>query len=123
MFGDIAYDIAFHLHQMTYTKKDEQYFFDKLKERFEGDYDSLVRDIRLYRLFTLTRSTLYYVYWTNLVYGKNNKIEKEKQLGRFSRRYNRLCNYNEFNIEHKSEEELGSIFEEYKRKQEMYNKK
>lgn len=32
--GDIAYDVAFHLHQMAYTESDEGYFLDRLKSNY-----------------------------------------------------------------------------------------
>lgn len=116
--GDIAYDIAFHLHQMAYTKEDEQYFLKQLRNYFNGDIEKLLNDVALYRLFVLARSTLYHVYWTDLVYQGTDKAEREKQLGHFMRRYNRLCSYKEFNLEPKSEEELEKIFQEYRRRQE-----
>ena len=116
--GDIAYDIAFHLHQMAYTKEDEQYFLNQLRNYFNGDIEKLLNDVALYGLFVLARSTLYHVYWTDLVYQATDKVEREKQLGHFMRRYNRLCSYKEFNLEPKSEEELEKIFQEYRRRQE-----
>ena len=116
--GDIAYDIAFHLHQMAYTPEDEQYFFSQLRSHFSGDTEKLLSDVELYRLFILARSTLYHVYWTDLVYQGNDKDEKEKQLGHFMRRYNRLSNHKEFNLEPKSEEGLDKIFEQYRKRQE-----
>lgn len=113
--GDIAYDIAFHLHQMAYTEEDEKYFLDKLKDRFMEDSESLLNDVELYRLFLLARSTLYHVYWTDLVYKTGNNEEKEKQLGHFMRRYNRLSKLKEFNIQPKSEEQLSEVFERFKK--------
>ena len=107
--GDIAYDIAFHLHQMAYTEEDEKYFLNQLRNRFKNS-EGLFNDIELYRLFLLARSTLYHVYWTDLVYKTGNKDEIEKQLGHFMRRYNRLSNFKEFNIQTKSEEQLSKVF-------------
>ena len=116
--GDLAYDIGFHLHQMAYTEEDERYFLDKIDKKFDGDSSKLLHDVEMYRLFLLTRSTLYHVYWTDLEYQKNNNENKEKQLGHFMRRYNKLRKYKIFNLEPKSQDELNSIFEEYRRKQE-----
>lgn len=116
--GDLAYDIGFHLHQMAYTEEDERYFLDKIAKKFDGDSSKLLHDVEMYRLFLLTRSTLYHVYWTDLEYQKNNNENKEKQLGHFMRRYNKLSKYKIFNLEPKSQDELNSIFEEYRRKQE-----
>ena len=47
--GDLAYDIAFHLHQMAYTDEDEDYFMNQLKKQYTGDFESLYRDIKLYK--------------------------------------------------------------------------
>lgn len=116
--GDVAYDIAFHLHQMAYTPEDEQYFLNQLKGHFNGDTEKLLSDVALYRLFVLARSTLYHVYWTDLVYQGNSESERKKQLGHFMRRYSRLSNYKEFGLEPKSEDELERIFEQYREKQE-----
>ena len=116
--GDLAYDIGFHLHQMAYTEEDERYFLDKIAKKFDGDSSKLLHDVEMYRLFLLARSTLYHVYWTDLEYQKNNNEDKEKQLGHFMRRYNKLSKYKIFNLEPKSQDELNSIFEEYRRKQE-----
>lgn len=112
--GDIAYDIAFHLHQMAYTEEDEKYFLDKLKDRFNEDSESLLNDVELYRLFLLARSALYHVYWTDLVYKTGSKEEIEKQLGHFMRRYNKLSKFKEFNIQPKSEEQLSKVFEGFR---------
>lgn len=111
--GDIAYDIAFHLHQMAYTEEDEKYFLDRLNNKFKNQ-DGLSNDIELYRLFLLARSTLYHVYWTDLVYKTGSKEEIEKQLGHFMRRYNKLSKFKEFNIQPKSEEQLSRVFEGFR---------
>ncbi len=113
--GDVAYDIGFHLHQMAYTQDDEKYFLEQLQNEFKGDISKLLNDIELYRIFLLTRSMLYHVYWTDLVYQSNNKVEKEKQLGHFMRRYNKLCTYECFKLQPKSQVELNCIFEEYRK--------
>lgn len=111
--GDIAYDVAFHLHQMAYTESDEGYFLDRLKSNFKGDSEKLLSDVELYRLFILVRSTLYHVYWTDLAYQGNNKMERKKQLGQ--RRYNKLSQYKEVNLHSKTERKLDQIFEEYRK--------
>lgn len=116
--GDLAYDIGFHLHQMAYTEDDERYFLDKIAEKFNGDSFKLLHDVELYRKFLLARSTLYHAYWADLEYQKDNKEDKEKQLGHFMRRYNKLSKYKDFNLEAKLQDELNSIFEEYRRRQE-----
>ena len=46
---------------------------------------------------------------------KINNEEKEKQLGHFMRRYNRLSKFKEFNIQPKSEEQLSEVFERFKK--------
>lgn len=111
--GDIAYDIAFHLHQMAYTKNDENYFMDRLKEKYTGNFETLLNDINLYRLFILTRSMLYHVYWTYLLYKEEDKDAREKQLSHFMKRYNRLSSFKEFNLSFKEKDELDIIFKNY----------
>lgn len=113
--GDVAYDIGFHLHQMAYTKSDEEYFFEQLRKNFKGDTQKLLNDVELYRMFILVRSMLYHVYWTDLIYQSNNKVEREKQLGHFMRRYNKLSKYECFKLQPKSQGELNCIFEEYRK--------
>ena len=113
--GDVAYDIGFHLHQMAYTESDEEYFLEQLRKEFKGDTQKLYSDIELYRIFLLARSMLYHVYWTDLVYQGNNKVEMEKQLGHFMRRYNKLSKYEYFKLQPKSQDELNIIFEEYRK--------
>lgn len=111
--GDVAYDIAFHLHQMAYTKDDEQYFLEQLKKEFKGDIQQLINDVEIYRVFILTRSMLYHVYWTMLAYRSDNEVDREKQLGHFMRRYNKLSKYECFKLKSKSQNELNDIFEKY----------
>ena len=111
--GDVAYDIAFHLHQMAYTKDDEQYFLEQLKKEFKGDIQQLINDVEIYRVFILTRSMLYHVYWTMLAYRSDNEVDREKQLGHFMRRYNKLSKYECFKLKSKSQDELNDIFEKY----------
>ena len=111
--GDLTYDIAFHLHQMAYTEEDEDYFINRLKEKYMGDFNHLLEDIKLYRLFILARSCIYHVYWTDLIYREGNELDKKRQLGHFMRRYNKLCKFPEFNLSYKSEEELENIFKRF----------
>lgn len=113
--GDMAYDIGFHLHQMAYTESDEEYFLGKLRKEFKGDTQRLLSDVESYRMFLLARSMLYHVYWTDLVYQSNDKAEREKQLGHFMRRYNKLSKYECFELQPKSQGELNCIFEEYRK--------
>ncbi|MCI8545539.1 MAG: phosphotransferase [Bacilli bacterium] len=113
--GDLAYDIAFHLHQMAYTDEDEDYFMNQLKKQYTGDFESLYRDIKLYRIFILARSCIYHVYWTNLLYQEQKEVAKKKQLGHFMRRYNKLSKISEFNLSYKNEEDLDQIFENFRK--------
>ena len=66
-------------------------------------------------MFLLARSMLYHIYWTDLVYQSNNKVDREKQLGHFMRRYNKLSKYECFKLQPKSQGELNCIFEEYRK--------
>lgn len=111
--GDIAYDIAFHLHQMAYIEEDEKIFINRLKEKYMGDFNHLLEDIKLYRLFILARSCIYHVYWTDLIYKEGNDLDKKKQLRHFMRRFNKLSKFREFNLSYKSEKELDNIFKSF----------
>lgn len=111
--GDVAYDIAFHLHQMTYAKEDERYFFNALKSNYSGDFEVLLKDIDLYRLFVLVRSMIYHVYWTVKIYEENDDNFKKKQLNHFMKRYNKVSNFKEFNLSFKTEEELDLLFKDF----------
>ena len=55
-------------------------------------------------------STIYHVYWTDLIYQTKSDEEKKKQLGYFMRRYNKLCTHKEFHLKSKNEKELDQIF-------------
>lgn len=111
--GDLAYDIAFHLHQMAYAKEDEKFLLNKLEETYTGNFKMLLKDIKLYKLFILARSCIYHVYWTYLVYKEENEWDKKKQLVHFMRRYNRLSEFTEFALSYKNEEELDNIFRDF----------
>ncbi len=115
--GDIAYDIAFHIYQMKYTKSDEEYFIKKIREKYKGNAESLLEDVKLYKEFALLRSTLYLIKYTlEQVYNNNIKSEesKEKMLLHFMKRYNSLSSYKEYNLKAKSKEELNMIFSKHK---------
>ena len=114
--GDLAYDIAFHIYQMKYAKHDEEYFIKKLKEKYKGDIEKLLEDIKIYKEYALLRSTLYLVKYTiEQAYSNNieNEEKKRKMLLHFMDRYNSLSNYEEYNLKAKTEEELDHIFKEH----------
>ncbi len=114
--GDVAYDIAFHLHHMGYSEEEEKYFISLLKMKYKGDSKKLLKDVELYRTFMLLRSVLYLVRYT-LNEGYTNAIneeEKEEKLTYFMNRYNRLSKLNGINFKQKSKEELDKIFSDYK---------
>lgn len=58
-FGDLAYEIAFHLHQMNYTDEDQQYFLHRLGKALPKKYKSALQDIEPYAKFIALRSVLY----------------------------------------------------------------
>ena len=114
--GDIAYDITFHIYQMKYAKRDEEYFIKKLKEKYKGDIKRLLEDAEVYREYCLLRSTLYLVKYTlEQAYTNNmdNEEKKKKALQYFMNRYNSLSKYEQYNIKAKTEDEIDHIFEEY----------
>ncbi len=114
--GDIAYDIAFHIYQMTYTESDEKYFIKKLKEKYIGNVKKLLEDVEIYKEYALLRSTLYLVKYTlEQAYSNNieNEERKKKALLHFMNRYNNLSNYEKYNLKAKTEDEIDNIFEYY----------
>lgn len=44
--GDLAYDIAFHIHQMKYSEADLKYFLLNLEKRLPYEYKSAINDIK-----------------------------------------------------------------------------
>ena len=59
--GDLAYDIAFHIHQMKYSEADLKYFLLNLENRLPYEYKSAINDINIYLCFITMRSVIYYV--------------------------------------------------------------
>ncbi len=58
-FGDLAYEIAFHLHQMNYTDEDQAYFLHRLERALPKKYKSALQDIEPYAKFIALRSVFY----------------------------------------------------------------
>ena len=59
--GDLAYDIAFHIHQMKYSEANLKYFLLNLENRLPYEYKSAINDINIYLCFITMRSVIYYV--------------------------------------------------------------
>ena len=90
--GDLAYDIAFHIHQMKYNQKDLEYFLLNLNNRLPNEYKSILNDINSYLCFITARSVIYYV-----------KILDEceysdRLLDKFYIRLQKMCDYDELDI-------------------------
>lgn len=59
--GDLAYDIAFHIHQMKYCNSDLNYFIKQLEIRLPNQLKSAISDVSTYMKFITARSVIYYV--------------------------------------------------------------
>ena len=59
--GDLAYDIAFHIHQMKYCNSDLNYFIKQLEIRLPNQLKSSISDVSTYMKFITARSVIYYV--------------------------------------------------------------
>lgn len=90
--GDLAYDIAFHIHQMKYSEADLEYFLINLEKRLPDEYKSVINDINTYLCFITMRSVLYYV---KILYDCDYS---EELLDKFYIRLQKLCEYSELGI-------------------------
>lgn len=90
--GDLAYDIAFHIHQMKYSEADLKYFLLNLENRLPYEYKSAINDINIYLCFITMRSVIYYV---KILYDCDYS---EKLLDKFYIRLQKLCEYTELGI-------------------------
>lgn len=90
--GDLAYDIAFHIHQMKYSEADLKYFLLNLEKRLPYEYKSAINDINIYLCFITMRSVIYYV---KILYDCDYS---EKLLDKFYIRLQKLCEYTELGI-------------------------
>lgn len=90
--GDLAYDIAFHIHQMKYSEADLKYFLLNLEKRLPYEYKSTINDINIYLCFITMRSVIYYV---KILYDCDYS---EKLLDKFYIRLQKLCEYTELGI-------------------------
>ncbi len=101
--GDLAYDIAFHIHQMKYSEADLKYFLLNLENRLPYEYKSAINDINIYLCFITMRSVIYYV---KILYDCDYS---EKLLDKFYIRLQKLCEYTELEIKLVSKNDIKTL--------------
>lgn len=101
--GDLAYDIAFHIHQMKYSEADLKYFLLNLENRLPYEYKSAINDINIYLCFITMRSVIYYV---KILYDYDYS---EKLLDKFYIRLQKLCEYTELGIKLVSKNDIKTL--------------
>ena len=101
--GDLAYDIAFHIHQMKYSEADLKYFLLNLEKRLPYEYKSTINDINIYLCFITMRSVIYYV---KILYDCDYS---EKLLDKFYIRLQKLCEYTELGIKLVSKNDIKTL--------------
>ena len=101
--GDLAYDIAFHIHQMKYSEADLKYFLLNLEKRLPYEYKSAINDINIYLCFITMRSVIYYV---KILYDCDYS---EKLLDKFYIRLQKLCEYTELGIKLVSKKDIKTL--------------
>ena len=101
--GDLAYDIAFHIHQMKYSEADLKYFLLNLENRLPYEYKSAINDINIYLCFITIRSVIYYV---KILYDCDYS---EKLLDKFYIRLQKLCEYTELGIKLVSKNDIKTL--------------
>lgn len=101
--GDLAYDIAFHIHQMKYSEANLKYFLLNLENRLPYEYKSAINDINIYLCFITMRSVIYYV---KILYDCDYS---EKLLDKFYIRLQKLCEYTELGIKLVSKNDIKTL--------------
>lgn len=101
--GDLAYDIAFHIHQMKYSEADLKYFLLNLEKRLPYEYKSAINDINIYLCFITMRSVIYYV---KILYDCDYS---EKLLDKFYIRLQKLCEYTKLGIKLVSKNDIKTL--------------
>lgn len=101
--GDLAYDIAFHIHQMKYSEADLKYFLLNLEKRLPYEYKSAINEINIYLCFITMRSVIYYV---KILYDCDYS---EKLLDKFYIRLQKLCEYTELGIKLVSKNDIKTL--------------
>ena len=105
--GDLAYDIAFHIHQMKYNREDLDYFIEKLQCKLPLKQKSAIEDVDTYMKFITARSVIYYV----KIICENSY--SEELLDKFYIRLKKLCEYDEFNIKLKEKRKIKDYLKKY----------
>ena len=108
--GDLAYDIAFHLHQMDYSRQDEKYFLESIRQKLPPQQMSSMNDLDLYRDFCMARSALFHVYHTDLYYTNKKTTLNYDQVAHFTKRYNMLDQRIKFGAKPKTPNQVQNIF-------------
>lgn len=106
--GDLAYDIAFHIHQMKYCNSDLNYFIEQLETRLPNQFRSAISDVITYMKFITARSVIYYVKIINDCSYSDELFEK------FYFRLKTLSEYKEFGIELGNKDNLRNLLKKEK---------
>lgn len=106
--GDLAYDIAFHIHQMKYCNSDLNYFIKQLEIRLPNQFKSAISDVITYMKFITARSVIYYVKIINDCSYSDELFEK------FYFRLKTLNEYKEFCIYSYDKQNLKNLLKKEK---------
>lgn len=106
--GDLAYDIAFHIHQMKYCNSDLNYFIKQLEIRLPNQFKSAISDVITYMKFITARSVIYYVKIINDCSYSDELFEK------FYFRLKTLSEYKEFSIDFDDKQNLRNLLKKEK---------
>ena len=109
--GDLAYDIAFHIHQMKYNQEDLEYFLLNLNNKLPNEYKPILNDINNYLCFITVRSVIYYV---KILYDCEYSDEL---LDKFYIRLQKMCNYDELDINLVNKETIKQFLIQKKHKE------
>lgn len=106
--GDLAYDIAFHIHQMKYSNNDLNYFIKQLEIKLPEQFKSAVLDFNIYMKFIIARSVIYYVKIINDCSYSDRLFEK------FYFRLKTLSEFKEFGISLCDKQNLNDLLKKEK---------
>lgn len=101
--GDLAYELAFHIHQMKYNDADLAYFLTCLSQMLPARLLSAFKDIDVYMRYISLRSVMYYMRVLQECAYTASTCEK------FYIRLHELAKYSEFDTKDYSLEEVKAL--------------
>lgn len=101
--GDLAYELAFHIHQMKYNDTDLAYFLACLRQLLPSKLLSALNDIDVYMKYIALRSVMYYMRILQECAYTARTCEK------FYLRLHELAKYSEFDTKDYSLEEVKTM--------------